>query len=160
MRHLLFILSEAPYFFEKMGLLIISFSTFFEVLSIITGPISLKGITIFDYHSKLIFLICLVLGIQCYLLSLSIYVLSPTEKPLLISSKLLKLSEETLFCFCCISVILICATLFCFFVFWGANSFQGIMLIKSLIDIAYGLLLICMTSFGLIQIHLLKRIKR
>ena len=160
MRHLLFILSEAPKFFEVIGLVFISLSGILEIFCMVLGPVEWHHISFFDYHSKLILLGIMILGLYSYLFSVSLYALTPSEKSLKITQKLLGLSEETLLTVCVGCVISVIVGLGGFVTFWASNSFHGIVVIRPLLDIMYWLLFILMFSFGLIQVHLLKRIQK
>jgi len=159
MRHLLFILSESPQLFERVGLGLIGISTLLEVLSILTGPVHLGQMVIFDYHSKLILLGLMMLGLQSYLFSGAIYVFKSSEKPFKITSMLLALKQEILFSICIVSILFLILSLLGFVVFWAKNTFHNIDVIHLLLDVLYGLLSVLMFSFGLIQIHLLKCLK-
>lgn len=160
MRHLLFILSEAPKFFEVSGLILILFSTLLEIFSMIFGPVQIGHFAFFDYHSKLILLGMMIFGVYSYLFSASLYALKPNDKPLRITQKLLNLSEETLFGICVVCVLFLIIALCGFVAFWASNAFHGIIVIRPLLDIMYWWVLILMFSFGLVQVHLFKRIKK
>ena len=158
MRHLLFILSEAPKFFEIIGLALMGFSILGEVLSMLLGPVQWGNMVVLNYHSKLILLGMMILGVYSYLFSANLYVLKPKEKPIKITKGILALSEETLFAICVGSVFCVVIGLGIFITFWASNSFHGIEVVSPLLDAMYWLLFILMFSFGLVQVHLFKRI--
>ena len=160
MRHLLHILSEAPDFFEKFGLFLIGVSTVLEVFSMMSGVVQWGKVVFFDYHSKLILLGMMILGVHFYLFSISLYALKPKEKPLLITKRLLSLSEEALFAVCVVCVLCAIAGLGGFISFWASNAFHGIVVIRPLLDIMYWLLSVLLFSFGLVQVHLVKKIQK
>lgn len=74
MRHLLFILSECPKFFELIGLIFFITFSALEMMSIFLAPLSIGNITILNYHSQLIFIILSSLGIQIWCFSMMLYI--------------------------------------------------------------------------------------
>ncbi len=160
MRHLLFILSEAPKLFEYVGLSMIIFSAGLELVSMIFGPLHIKNIVILDYHSKLILLGVMLLGVQSYIFSTFLYSVHPKDVALKITQKLFLLKEEVLLSICILCLLLIFFGLSFFVLTWGLNNFHQFNMITLLLDVMYWILFILMFSFGLIHINLFKKLQR
>ncbi len=158
MRHLLFILSEAPKFFESVGFILFLFSFLGELLSIIFGPVQINSVSFLDYHSKLIFLIMMILGVESWTFSASLYVLKTKEKPTKWTQKLIKLKEENLFFFSGMIALSILLSLIWFFLYWKKENFHGIHLINPMLDYSYFVIFSFLFCIGLLQIHILKRV--
>lgn len=157
MRHLLFILSEAPNFFEKAGLFLILVSTLLEILSCIFGPVTIGQVSIFDYHSKLLFLIGQILGIQCFFFSISLFFTNKNDKPTRITQMLINLKEETLFFILLATIILIICGMMGFVIYWALHGYHNIFAPNSLIDMTFVLSSGLMFCSELMQIHILRR---
>ena len=157
MRHLLFILSEAPSFFEKTGIFLIIVSILLEILSCILGPISIGKAVIFDYHSKLFFLIGLILGIQCFFFAISLFIVNCEDKPTKVTNKLMNLKEETLFVLLFTVCLLVIFGIFGFILYWSEHDYHNIFAPNSLIDLIFVFSFACMFCSELMQIHILRR---
>ncbi len=158
MRHLLFILSEAPRFFETLGLIAVGGSTLLQILCMLIGPVTIGGFSIFDYHSRLILTAIMLLGLQSWILAASLYVFKPTENPGRISRFFITLKEETLF-FSFVSVLSVMVIGFIALLHkWISLDFSNLHILNPLIDFLFFVLLLGGGSFGLLQIHILKRI--
>ena len=157
MRHLLFILSETPQLFEHMGLGLIGLSTLLEILSILMGPVHMGQMVIFDYHSKLIFMIGLILGIQSFIFSTLLYLTKSQEKPSRVTKFLMTLKEENLF-FCFVLMILgMVVGITGLVSFWVYHDFHGILVVRILLDFVFLFAFVLSFSMGLMQTHIIRR---
>ncbi len=159
MRHLLFIFSEAPKIFELIGILLFSVMSFLQILSIILGKQIILGASIFGYHSQILFCLFAILGLQVWIFSLLLFVFKPLDKPFKISRWLMNLKEENLF-ISFLSCLLIMIGGLCYLVYqWAAVDFEGLEMLSFMVNFLFFSLVFCLASFGLLCVHIIKRIK-
>lgn len=158
MRHLLFILSEAPKFFEFIGLTtFLTFSTL-QILSFFIFPLRIGNITILNYHSQIIFIILSSLGIQILGFSMLLYLFNKSEQPYTISKYLMNISEEKLLLILIIVIGLIAWCITSVFINWAKVNFQELNLLYDLLFYAYIVTTLCSSIFSLLSLHITKRL--
>lgn len=158
MRHLLFILSEAPKFFEFIGLTTFLCFSLLQILSFFIAPLQIGNINILNYHSQIIFIILSSLGIQIWGFSMLLYLFEKKIKPYKISQMMISIPEEKLFVLL-IGVLAIVA--WCFisiFVSWAKVNFQDIDLLYPLLFNVWVVSTLCSGIFSILSIHVLKRV--
>lgn len=158
MRHLLFILSESPKLFEVAGLGGVLSMSFLQLCAWMMGPTRVLGVSIFDYHSQILFLILASLGLQSWIFSMFLYVIRPSEKPFALSKFFINLKEENLFFTFVGVVVLILCGIISLIVQWVQADFSGIHKLYYLINFLYVAIVLGGGSFGLLGIHILKRV--
>lgn len=158
MRHLLFILSESPQLFEKVGFYGLAGALFVQTLAVTVKPVKFGVFSIFDYHSQIVCLIIATLCLQSWIFAMMLYVCKRKEKPLKISQFLISISEGNLF----FLLLLTCFVVFIGFIFlfiqWAAMNFENLNMLYYLIYFLYIVILFGGGIFGLLNIHILKRI--
>ncbi len=157
MRHLLFILSEAPKFFEILGISVAFMSVLLWIIATLVGPLNVGKIAILDYHSKLIFLIGMILGLQCWFFSIFLYLTKPEDHACKLTNSLITLKEETLFFFLFIVLLLMSIALCGFVIYWAMHGYHNIFAVSSLIDIIFVSSFFLILCSELLQIHILQR---
>ena len=156
MRHLLFILSERPQLMERCGFSILLLSTIMQILALASGPVSISGANIFDYHSHALLLLVACLACQVYLMSCYIYVNSD-EKALSISRYLLDMDEAVLFVLLIVSFLVAMLSIVTVFVIWGLEDFAKVGAINHFLVILHMVSVCGFMSIGLLGIHILKK---
>lgn len=158
MRHLLFILSESPKLFESVGLITLLSMTFLQLMAVFVGPVRVLGLSIFDYHSQIIFLILAALGLQSWIFSMFLYVIRPQEHPYKISKFFIDMKEENLFfTFLGVLVVVLYGIIY-LIVKWVGSNFENIHMLYYLINFLYIAIILGGGSFGLLSIHVIKRV--
>lgn len=157
MRHLLYILSEAPGVFEKAGLGILIFSTVIQIMAFITGQTSIGNIYICGIHTKIIALILAALGVQMYLLACYIVVVSPKEKCFSLTHLLINMPADILFFLLCILGVILLFVLGIVVYTWGHNHFSNLDMSSILFILVHLMILVGFMGFGLLEIHIIKK---
>ena len=156
MRHLLFILSERPQFFEVVGLALLVASTCLQVATLVFGPIKIGILNVFDLHSQALFLLGGLTGVQLYVFSCVLF-LRGNERSTALTRKVLSLEEDSLFFlllgllvieFLCVGGIV---------VRWGMVHFGGLDLAGVLFPLIHFLSVPGMWAIGLLAIHVFKK---
>lgn len=156
MRHLLFIFSERPQFFEYLGAALIAVSTLLQFLAWAVGPTKFLAFNIFDHHSQALLLLGGAAGAQLYLFSCYLY-LSGGERSTGLTRRLLYLNEGTLF-FLLLGLFFIQFLVAAFVLLkWAAASFGGIDLVSFLFLVLHGLIVAGSLTVGLLGIHVFKK---
>ena len=158
MRHLLFILAEAPKFFESIGLLMFLTFSALQVLSFFVSPLHLGNITILNYHSQIIFIILSSLGIQVWGFSMLLYLFNANEHPYPISKYMINIPEEKLLLVLIAVILLIGWCIASVFISWAKVNFQELNLLYNLLFYVYIVTTLCSGIFSLLSIHVLKRV--
>ena len=158
MRHLLFILSEAPKFFEWLGFSFLSFSILGELLSILFGAVQIGDVVFFDYHSKLVFFVCMIFGMESWIFSSSLFIFKNDDHPTKVTTYLMKLREENLFFLCLVIFLFVFLSGIWIFLYWKSKNFHGIHLVNPMVDFLYFVTVLFLFCVGLLQIHILKRV--
>lgn len=153
MRHLLFILSEAPRLFETGGLFLFLLGVAIQISCTLTGLVDFCGIVLGGIHTGIFALVLSLFGLQCYLLSCFLIQSSPDEKSFRLTRRLISMPEEILF----FTLLLLGAALL---------LFTGVIVCcKLLHSTSFGVLLLMMhlafllffMIFGLLSLHIVGR---
>ncbi len=156
MRHLLFILSERPRLFEKIGLFLVLISTLLQVTALVVGPTNLLGLNIFDLHSKALLLLAGLTGIQLYLFACVLF-LREREQPSKLTQKLITIDEGSLF-FLLLALFSIEGLVIAAVVLnWALNDFANLNLSNALIPGIHLISIPSMLAIGLLGIHVFKK---
>ena len=156
MRHLLFILSERPQLFEWIGLIVLLLSSALQMCALITGPIKVGGLNIFDFHSQTLLLLAALTGTQLYLFSCVLY-LRGREKSTALTKKLIGLDEGVLF-FLLLTLFAAVGAVVSYIVFsWVSADFGGIQLINKLLIFVHFLSVPGLLAIALLGIHVFKK---
>ncbi|RBP48098.1 glycosyltransferase involved in cell wall biosynthesis [Roseimicrobium gellanilyticum] len=159
MRHLLFILSERPQLFEKLGLYVTVLATLMQIIACITGPIKVLGLNIFDVHSQALLLLAGLVGAQFYVYGCMCY-LRAQDTPSNLTRSLLNMDEGQLFFLLVGALTAIGVVIGGVIVVWAQSSFGGINLVHLLLALVHFLSLPILGSMGLLGLHILKRYER
>lgn len=160
MRHLLFILSEAPKVFEVLGMITFFVMAFLQILAMIFGQQTFWGASIFGYHSQILFIIFAILGLQSWIFSLLLFVFKKMDKPFKLSQYLMNIREENLFLtFLSVSAIMFIGLIY-LLIQWVSVHFNGLEMLTFMINFLFFSLVLCLGSFGLLCVHILKRVLR
>lgn len=156
MRHLLFILSERPQFFEKIGLILLVLSTLLQLATLILGPIKVGIFNMFDVHSQALLLLGGLTGIQLYIFSCVLF-LRGNERSTGITRKVLRMEEDSLF-FILLGVLILevlCVGMVA--IRWGMLQFGGLDLAGVLLPVVHFLSIPGLWAIGLLAIHVFKK---
>lgn len=157
MRHLLFILSEAPLFFESIGLGAFLLFSLLQGVSSFCGQIRIFNMNILGFHSQLLFVLGALLGLQSWLFSMFLYVAKSEKSPVKLTNIFLNVKEQNLF-WGFLSVLLALLSGFIFlFLRWKEVHYSGLNQITFMINFLFITLVLGSGSFGLLCIHTLKR---
>ncbi len=158
MRHLLYIFSQAPHFFEISGVLIFSISLILSIVSSFNGILLFNSIGIFGLHSQIIFASLMIIGVELYTTSFVLYLKNNDKYHIALTKKLLEIRDDYLF-FSLISVLFTMFISFIFFLeYWIAHKMQSITLHTEVLLIASILLSSYILISNLLKFHLLKRV--
>ena len=158
MRHLLFIFSECPQLFERLGLFLMLVPTLLQVVAVFTGPLKLAGLNIFDLHSQTLLLLTALTGTQLYLFSCFIYLVGDAS-PSGPTRRLLSLDEGVLF-FALLAFFLAESAVIGTVVWqWATARFGGIYIVDMLISLTHFLSVPLMLTIGLLGLHIFKKSK-
>ena len=160
MRHLLFILAEAPKFFESIGLMMFLTFSALQTLSFFVSPWHIGNITILNYHSQILFIILSSLGVQVWGFSMLLYLFNNKEHPYAISQYIINIPEEKLLLVLIAVIMLIIWCIASIFISWAKVNFQELNLLYNLLFYAYIVTTLCTGIFSLLSIHILKRVLR
>ena len=157
MRHLLFILSEAPGLFEKTGLALLLLATMIQITAFLTGQTAIGNMYICGIHTKIVCLIFAALGVQIYLLACYLIVVSPGEQCFSLTRALINLPADILFFLLCFLGLILMSILGFVGYTWGLNHFSNINMSSLLFVLAHLMILFGFMGFGLLEIHIIKR---
>lgn len=160
MRHLLFILSEAPKFFEFIGLTAFILFSILQFISFFLAPLQIGNINILNYHSQIIFIILSSLGIQIWGFSMLLYLFEKKIKPYKISQMMINIPEEKLFILLIAVLGLVAWCIASIFISWAKVNFQELNLLYPLLFYVWVVATLCSGLFSILSIHILKRIFR
>jgi glycosyltransferase involved in cell wall biosynthesis len=156
MRHLLFILSEKPSLFEKVGLLIAVVASLIQLAALVFGPSKIGPFNVFDMHSQALLLLGGILGTQLYVFGCSLF-LRTNDRPLVLTQRLINMNEGNLF-FLLLSVILGCFALGGGLTLaWAQSGFAGLQQSNNLLAAVHFLGVAATASIGLLAVHTLKK---
>lgn len=156
MRHLLFILSEKPALFERLGLFLLICAATLQAIAALTGPINVGKFNIFDIHSQALLLMMGIIGTQFYVFGCSLFLSTP-DRPLPLTRRLIDLNEGVLF-FCLIGVLAISAAVVIRLVLeWAGAGFGGLHAARQLLVAVHFIGTLVMAAIGLLSIHTLKK---
>ncbi|WAC19633.1 glycosyltransferase family 2 protein [Luteolibacter sp. SL250] len=156
MRHLLFILSERPQFFESVGLLLLIASTLLQVAALILGPVQIGIFNVFDVHSQALLLLGGLTGAQLYVFSCVLFLVGK-ERSTALTRKLLGLEEDSLFFLLLGLLLLETLCVGGIVVRWGMVHFGGLDLAGVLLPIIHFLSVPALWAIGLLAIHVFKK---
>jgi hypothetical protein len=157
MRHLLFILSEKPQLFEKLGLAIALLASALQLTSAVTGPVALGALHVFDVHSQALLLLAGLVGAQLYLFSCMLYVQPRSDEPLPATKRLIEMNEGTLFFVLLGLVGAIAVVVAGLVAAWIVAGFSGLEVANTLLVGIHFLALPTLFTLGLLGIHVLKK---
>ena len=160
MRHLLFILSEAPKVFESLGIVLFSLMSVLQVLAMMLGQKNMFGFNIFGYHSQILFIIFAVLGLQSWIFSLFLFIFKKMDKPFKVSRYLMEIREENLFASFLGSLCIMFLGIIYLIVQWAFVHFGNLEMLSFMVNFLFFSLILCLGSFGLLCVHILKRVLR
>jgi hypothetical protein len=159
MRHLLFILSEKPSLFEKLGLLLAGLATLLQIIAWFTGPVGIGPFNIFDLHSQALLLLGGILGTQLYVFGCSLF-LRTADRQMSLTRRLIDMDEGNLF-FLLLAVVLACLALGGGLVItWMRSGFAGLHQANHLLASVHVLGVAATLSIGLLAVHTLKKATR
>lgn len=156
MRHLLFILSERPQFFEKMGLILLVLSTLLQLATLIFGPVKVGVFNMFDVHSQALLLLGGLTGVQLYIFSCVLF-LRGNERSTGITRKVLSMEEDSLFFILLGVLVLEVLCVGTVAVRWGLLHFGGLDLAGILLPVVHFLSVPGLWAIGLLAIHVFKK---
>jgi glycosyltransferase involved in cell wall biosynthesis len=159
MRHLLFILSERPQFFESVGLLLLIASTVLQLAALILGPIQIGIFNVFDVHSQALLLLGGLTGAQLYVFSCVLFLVGK-ERSTALTRKLLGLEEDSLFFLLLGLLLLETLCVGGIVVRWGMVHFGGLDLAGVVLPIIHFLSVPALWAIGLLAIHVFKKSER
>lgn len=157
MRHLLCILSEAPSFFEIMGIFMITIFSILQIASFFMGQTNVFGINIFGIHTQIMSLIGAAFGVQFYLLAAFIAAVSPDERISRFTRKIIQLAPDILFFILCLLCLILFIPVIIIIYTWIANHFSSLDFSSLLLLAAHVGLVIGFTGFGILELHIVKR---
>jgi len=156
MRHLLFIFSECPALFERAGLAVAIIATALQLAALVTGPINVAGLNIFDLHSKALLLLAGLVGTQFFVFGCTCY-LKSTDRPGALSRILIGMDEGVLFFLLASVLVAIVAMVGVLFFVWIKSGFGGLHLANWLISFVHFTGVLLVLCLGVLGIHVLKR---
>ncbi len=159
MRHLLFIISERPQLFEWIGLVFMLVATALQALAVVTGPVSILGLNMFDVHSQTLLLLVAIVGTQFYLYGCICY-LRAGDTPLGITRRLIHMDEGCLFFLLAGLLGAAAIVIGVVVVAWVRSSFQGLALTHWLLGLVHFISVALLVCLGLLGLHTLKRYDR
>jgi hypothetical protein len=156
MRHLLFILSEKPQFFEGVGLGLVLLTSLLQVLAAVVGPTRVLVFNVFDFHTQALLIPLGCSGVQFYLFGCFLY-LSGEEHPTWLTRRLIALDEARLF-FLLVLVALVEGGAGLFVLWrWSQSRFGHLDMIGFILFLTHFLCILGFTGVGLLGIHVFKR---
>jgi len=156
MRHLLFIISEKPQLFERLGLLLVLLASLIQVCAFALGPTRLLVFDVFDYHTQALLIPVGCAGIQLYLLGCCLFV-SGGERPLRVTERVIGLDEAHVL-FLLLSMAAVEGVGFLLVLWqWRLSGFSGLDLIRLILFVTHFLCILGFAGVGLLGIHVLKK---
>lgn len=159
MRHLLFILSERPQLFERVGLALAVTTTLLQAIACFTGPVNVLGLNVFDAHSEALLLLAGLVGMQFYVFGCMCYLRSQ-DPPSRFTRAVVNMDEGQLFFVLLGALTAIGLVVGGVIVAWIRSEFGGINLVRLLLALVHFLSLPILGSLGLLGLHILKRYER
>jgi hypothetical protein len=156
MRHLLQILSEAPDFFYYLGLSIWLASWLILILSTLFGPLYFLSARILGIHTMMFALLFSCLGITIF--SIGMFLSAKQKHSNNIYLYLSGLTEDKLFWYSTIMVVLSIAAFFLIFVKWYAMGFKMLSLEKETLLLTSFSINCLMLVANCFTVHILKRV--
>lgn len=158
MRHLLYIFSQSPRFFEKSGIFMLLIGFIFSLLSSTDGVLLFNKIGIFGLHSQIIFATTMIIGIELYTTSFVLFINTNDKHRFSITKKLLEIRDDYLFFFLIIIIFMMIISFIIFLQYWLSHQMQSITLHTEVLFIASILLSLYILISNLLKFHLLKRV--
>jgi glycosyltransferase involved in cell wall biosynthesis len=155
MRHLLFIISKAPWLYVNYGVILLLVTSIIAIVSVF-GPIAIFGFSVFGYHSLIFAILIGFLGAQSITQGLILETNQPKNK---LSKYLLNIKESHLF-FAMLTVgVLVASLLILLLISWSINGFKNLAFLDLSLFVVYMVMMIGSISFGLFSAHVAKRLK-
>ena len=158
MRHLLYIFSQSPRFFEKTGIFLFIISAIFSFSSTGDGFLLFNKIGIFGLHSQIIFASLMIIGVELYTTSFVLFLNSKDKYSSIWTKKLLEIRDDYLFFSLVIVISCMLLGFILFLEYWIEHQMQSINLHTEVLFIASLLLSSYILISNLLKFHLLKRV--
>ena len=156
MRHLLFILSERPRLFELLGLFLIVTATVLQGIALVTGPINIGLLHIFNVHSQVLLMLAALTGTQIYMLAASMF-LQKSETPRAITRRLIEMDEGSLFFMLTALLGALGIVIGWIVLQWARANFAGLDYANTLIVWLHFIAVPLTITFGLLGVHILRK---
>ena len=127
MRHLLFILSAKPEFFDCLGFAGLFLSVILTIVTLLVGPKSFGEVHIFDIHTKLFLIGSSVLFMQIYLMGCYLYTISAIRPYIWLTQKFMDMDEANIFFVLLVLFVIECAGTLMIFTIWYQSNFHNLM---------------------------------
>lgn len=155
MRHLLFILSRAPQGFSYIGFVFLIVSLFAALPAAIIGPLPVRGVILFDYHT---FILATLVGfLGCQAISYGVLLDVPAKNRLKANRWLLDISEVRLFQIMLAWGLLIALSVGFIVLTWMFKGLRDIHYLRLSLFVLYGTVVIGSLGAGLIFAHIYQR---
>jgi glycosyltransferase involved in cell wall biosynthesis len=157
MRHLLYIFSQAPRFFEKSGILLFIFGFLFSFISSFDGILVFGKIGIFGLHTQIMLATLMLVGIELYTTAFVLFLKSSDVYYFRFTKLLLEIRDDYLFFSLLIIIALMIVSFILFVQYWLSHEMQMITLHTEVLFIASILASSYILVSNLLKFHLLKR---
>lgn len=153
MRHLMFILSESPATFERLGMSACVAGSIAQTIATWHGPLKIGIFDVFGLHTQALALLLSVLGVQIYFLGVLLFE-RVHDVPTRFTRWLLRLSEQQLF----FSLLGACGVGLCVVfgtvAIWWNSHFSGISFERVLLGSVHLSIILASMSLGLFAAHM------
>ena len=160
MRHLLFILSEKPEFFDSVGFIGLLLTVILSAITLIVGPTAYGNVHIFDIHTKLFLIAGSILFMQLYQVGCYLYTMSDTRPFLWLTRKVLNWEEANIFFVLFLSFVLEAVGVITIIVSWYQSNFHDLAQSGLLFGLIQALVLVGSFMIGLLTNAILKQYLR
>ena len=160
MRHLLFILSEKPEFFDSVGFIGLLLTLILTIITLIIGPKAYGNVHVFDIHTKLFLIAGSILFMQFYQVGCYLYTMSNTTPFIWLTRKVLNWEEANIFFVLFLLFILETAGCISIIVIWYRSNFHNLAQSDLLFGLIQALVLIGSFMIGLLTNAILKQYLR
>ena len=155
MRHLLFILSQAPHGFTFIGLFFLAISAVVAFPAIVIGPVKFGTVGLFDYHTLIVGILFGLLGTQ--LMNYGLILDSHSVHPLRWNRWLLSFNEVfVLKLIIGVSVILVSFLAYIVFT-WISHGFNNLHFLRSSLSFLYLTGALGNLGMGVFMAHVVQR---
>lgn len=160
MRHLLFILSEKPEFFDYVGFFGLLLTVVLTVIALATGPQAFGNVHIFDIHTKLFLIGSSILFMQFYQVGCYLYTLSGSVPSIWLTRKVLLWEEANIFFILLLLFVFEAIGVVAIIVAWYRSNFHNLAQSDLLFGLIQALVLIGSFMIGLLTNAILKQYLR